>query len=332
MLVVVVERRTHGVGRHDPHAGLRSFRNMPTPASVPPVPMAQVKASTVPAGLLPDLGAGGAVVARAVGDIVELVGPDGTVGLGAGQLLGQAAGYLHIVVGVAVGHGRDRAQLGADQTEHVHLLGTLRLGDDDDGAVAAGVADQGKADAGIAGRALDDHPAGAKLAPLLGIGDDGQRRPVLDAAAGIEELALAQDLAAGHLRHALEAHQRRVADEGREIVPDCRGGHGQSLEFRRPGVRARGGGDKRGGCGRAGGSVALPGERRPRRARGADRHPRCPYPPRPGTRVEDEARGAVQLHGPLDARQARGGHPGRAGAEPAHGSAALRGRHASHPC
>ena len=180
-------------------SGLRSFRYMPNSGQRAAGADGAGEGIEPAVGLRPDLRAGGAVVAHPVGDIVELVGPDRPVGLGPRQLLGQPAGLLHVVVRVLVGHGRHRAQIGAHQPQHVHLLLALRLGDHDHGAVAARVADQRQADAGIAGRALDDHAAGPQQALLLGVGDDRQRRAVLDAAAGIQELALAQDLAAGRL-------------------------------------------------------------------------------------------------------------------------------------
>ena len=46
-------------------------------------------------------------------------------------------------------------------------------------------------------------PPGRSRPRRLGVGDDRQRGPVLDAAAGVQELALAEDLAAGQLRDAL---------------------------------------------------------------------------------------------------------------------------------
>ena len=159
-------------------------------------------------------------MAAAVGHVVELVGPDGAVGLALGDLGSQPAGIFHVIVRVPVRHGRDQAQVGADQPEHVLLLVALRLRHDDDGAIAAGIGHQGQADAGIAGGALDDDAAGAEQAAGFGVLDDRQRRAVLDAAAGIEELALAQDLAAGQLGCLVQADQRRVADQVDEAGAD----------------------------------------------------------------------------------------------------------------
>ena len=163
-------------------------------------------------GLVPDLGAGGAVVAVAVGGVVELVGPDRAVRLLGGEFLGERAGVAHVVAGIGVGHGRHQPEVGAAQPQHVLLFLALRLGHHDHRAVAARIGDQGDADAGIAGGALDDHAAGLELAALLGVLDDGERRAILHRAAGIEELRLAVDVAARRLRGGDQLDQRRVAD------------------------------------------------------------------------------------------------------------------------
>src|SRR4029453_3571297 len=65
--------------------------------------------------LLPYLRTGGAVVPRAVRDIVELVGPDHAIWVARLQLLGEAAGHLHVVVGILVGNGRHLLQLRAGE-------------------------------------------------------------------------------------------------------------------------------------------------------------------------------------------------------------------------
>ena len=157
-------------------------------------------------------------MAAAVGEIVELVGPDRAVRLRGGDLLGEAAGIAHVIVRVGVGHGRDEPQIGAAQQQHVLLFLALRLGHDDDGAVAARIADQREADAGIAGGALDDDAAGLQQAALLGVLDDVERGAILDRAAGVEELGLAEDRAAGRLGGAPQLDQRRVADRADKTV------------------------------------------------------------------------------------------------------------------
>ena len=91
-----------------------------------------------------------------VGGVVPLVGVDHAFGLFGGQFLGQAGGLVDVVVGVAVGHGRNLDQLGAAEPQHVLLFLGLGLGNDDDRTVAARPGDQGQADPGVAGGCFDD--------------------------------------------------------------------------------------------------------------------------------------------------------------------------------
>src|SRR5262249_41249032 len=95
---------------------------------------------------------------------------------------------------------------------HVLLLLALSLRDDDDGLVAARVADEREANAGVARGALDDGSAGLEDAALLGVEDHIKGRAVLDRAAGVEELGLAEDFAACRLRGVPQANQGRLAD------------------------------------------------------------------------------------------------------------------------
>ena len=81
-------------------------------------------------------------MALAVGDIVELIGPDGAVRRSRGKLLGEAPGIFHVIVGIPVGDCGDLDQLGAGKPEHVLLLVGLRVGDDDDRLQPKRVADE----------------------------------------------------------------------------------------------------------------------------------------------------------------------------------------------
>ena len=180
----------------------------------------------MPIGLRPDLGASGRLMRRAVGQVVELVGPDRA------HLLGQAAAEMHVVAGVGIGLGRNEAQVGADHAEEVDLLPTLGLGHHDHGAIAARIGHQRDADAGIARRALDDRAAGLEQAAGFGIEDDAEPCAVLHRAAGVHELGLAQDLAAGGLAGAAQADQRRVADRALEAIHDAGRGRGDCVHDR----------------------------------------------------------------------------------------------------
>src|SRR5687767_10012113 len=215
-----VHRRTVGIGNGDLDVLVALLQRQRDAAEGAAGADRADEAVDLAVGLVPDLRAGGAVVAHAVGDVVELVGPDHAVGVARLQLLGQAAGDLHVVVRVLVGHGRHFLELGAGEAQHVLLLLRLGVRDHDQGLVAARVPDQRQTDAGVAGGALDDQAALAELAPPLGVLDDEEGRAVLDRAAGVEELRLAQDGAAGQLRSLLELDERGVADRADEAVAD----------------------------------------------------------------------------------------------------------------
>ncbi len=147
----------------------------------------------------------------AVGDIVELVGPDRPVLFLFVEFPGEPVGYLHVIVGIGIGNRWDLDQFGAAQPHHVLLFVALGFRDDDDRAIAPRIAHQGKPDPGISGGTLDHHAAGLERAAPFRIQDNRKRRPVLDGAAGIEKLRLAEDLATGLLGGLLEPDQRRIA-------------------------------------------------------------------------------------------------------------------------
>ncbi|MCY1241777.1 hypothetical protein D9M72_546980 [compost metagenome] len=160
----------------------------------------------------PDLRRRGFHMRVTVGDVVELVGPDGAVRLGLRQLLGEPAGDLHVVVGVLVGNGRHFDELGAKQPQGVLLFLALGFRNDDDGAIAKCLADQRQPDAGVAGRAFDDDPARAQLSAPFRLPDDPECGAVFHRLPRIEELGLAEDVAARGLRHGLQPNQGCVAD------------------------------------------------------------------------------------------------------------------------
>lgn len=135
----------------------------------------------------------------AVGDVVELVCPDRPVRLGLRQLLCQPPGHLHVVVRVLVGNGGHFDEFGAEQLQRVLLFLALRFRDDDDGAITERLGDQRQPDAGIAGRALDDDAARTKQSLPLCVADDVERGAILDRLAGVQELRLAENGAAGRL-------------------------------------------------------------------------------------------------------------------------------------
>src|SRR5205807_9307209 len=92
------------------------------------------------------------------------------------------------------------------------------LGHANDGAVTAGIADQRETNPGIAGGALDDDAARAQQPALFGVFDDVEGGAVLDRAAGVEELGLAEDRAPRLLGGPPQLYQRRLSDRADKAV------------------------------------------------------------------------------------------------------------------
>src|SRR5690606_25713117 len=122
-------------------------------------------------------------------------------------------------VRVPVWHRRHLDELGAHHPQRVLLLLRLGFGDHDHGAEAERVADHRQPDPGIAGGSLDDDAAGPETAVLECVPDDVPGRAILDRLAGIHELALAEDGAAGFLRRTLQPDERGVADRLYHCLP-----------------------------------------------------------------------------------------------------------------
>src|SRR5262249_21690314 len=121
--------------------------------------------------LVPDLGTGRDVMRLAVIQIVPLIGEYHAVLFGFLQLFGETSTDVLIVVGIGKWSGGNFNKLGAAEPQHVFLFLALRLGDDDDRAIAACIGNQCEADTGVAGGRLDDEPAGTQFATLLGLQD-----------------------------------------------------------------------------------------------------------------------------------------------------------------
>ena len=93
-----------------------------------------------------------------IGSVVELVGPDGARLFFARHLFGETAREFHVIVRIFVRHGGNFDHFRREQAQRVLLFLALRVGNDDDGAEAHRVGDDGKTDAGVAGGSFHDHP------------------------------------------------------------------------------------------------------------------------------------------------------------------------------
>ena len=82
--------------------------------------------------------------------------------------------------------------LGAKSAHELHALGGGALGHDQLDLVAARRRDHGERDAGVAAGRLDEPHAGLEQPALLGPEDHAQCGTILDAAAGIVALELAE--------------------------------------------------------------------------------------------------------------------------------------------
>src|SRR5580700_2321727 len=210
--VVAVERGAHRIGKRDAHGIAARFERHRDAGERAAGADGADKAIDLAVGLPPDFRSRGFGMAPAIGDVVELIGPDRAVLFGLGQLRGEPAGDFDVIVGIGIGHGRHFDQFGTAQPQRVLLLLALGLRDHDHAAETHGIANQRQPDAGIAGGAFDDDAARPQLTLLHRVLDDEQRGAVLDRLARIHEFGLAQNGTAGRRRYALEPDQRGVAD------------------------------------------------------------------------------------------------------------------------
>ena len=78
-----------------------------------------------------------------------------------------------------------------------------------------------EADARVAGGALHDGAAWLQRAASFRVLNDVEGRTVLDGASGIQELSLAQNLAARIAAQTVEADQRCIAHCASEAIANC---------------------------------------------------------------------------------------------------------------
>ncbi len=154
----------------------------------------------------PDLGSRGLVVGLQVGGIRELARDDGAGCLGS-EGIGAGDGTLHAL---RAGREHDLRSVGCGEFAALDRHG---VGHDEDHAVAALGGDHGKAYAGISARGLDDGTTGGKTAGTLGVVYDGERDAVLNRAAGVGRLVLAEDAGTSARSKHREVDERGVSDK-----------------------------------------------------------------------------------------------------------------------
>ena len=169
--------------------------------------------------LLQDLRTGAGDVRGRVVGVAELVDE-----VGAGRLAGDPLGHVLVVLGVALGHvGAGQHHLGAHRLEVEDLLPAHLVRHHQDQPVALLLRDQGQAQAGVAGGALDQDVARADAPVLLGALDHRQADAVLDRAAGVGALELQEQLARSRVE-ASRANHRGVSDQFEDTLVNRHGG------------------------------------------------------------------------------------------------------------
>src|ERR1700751_4613421 len=122
---------------------------------------------------------------QAIVEIIPLVGVEDTIRLARTQFVGQSARDVLIIVGIAVRYPRHLDEFWAGGPQHVFLFLALRIGNDDESAIAARVGDERQPDSGIAGGALDDEAARSDIAAFFSLHNHLARRSVFHRLAGI---------------------------------------------------------------------------------------------------------------------------------------------------
>jgi hypothetical protein len=165
----------------------------------------------------PDLGARALVVGPRVGLVGVLVEEHPLR-----VLVGQRLRPAHRPVGPLLARAED--DLGAPHLEGQAALDRHVLRHDDLDRVAAGAGDHGQGDAGVAGRRLDDRPAGGQRAVGLGLLDHRPGDAVLDRPGRVLALQLGEDADLGVGAQPADVDHRRVADEVEDGGVDGHGG------------------------------------------------------------------------------------------------------------
>ena len=210
---IAVERGAIRIDKADGHVGVQFLQ--PQTDARHRAPGTSRADETVHAAVhrLVNLWRGGFDVGEPVGDIVELVGPDGPR-----HVVRQPARSVHIMAGIRIAGGRHQHQFRPQRPQCVLLFLALRFRHHDDRAIPERAADDRQADAGVAGRPLHDGAARPQRAGSFRIPDDPQRGPILDRPAGIHEFAFPVDVAPRALGWPLQPDEGRLADKAGDVV------------------------------------------------------------------------------------------------------------------
>ncbi len=132
-------------------------------------------------------------------------------------LVGDALAEILVILRVTLADiGARQHDLRAHRAQVEDLLLAHLVGQDEDELVALLRRHQRQADAGVAGRRLDERVAGLDVAALLGLLDHRDADAVLDRAAGIREFEL-EEQAAGAGVELRDFEHRRAADHVEDV-------------------------------------------------------------------------------------------------------------------
>ena len=151
----------------------------------------------------------------AIGAVVKLIGPDRSR-----NLLCDAAGELHVVIGIAIRNGRHRSHLSAEAAQQLDFFGRLGLRDDDHAAVTPRIAEMGQTDPRITSGALDHGATGFELTAGFRALQDPKGGAVFDRTARVHEFRFAENLAAAELTEVLQADQWGMAHRSDKTAGD----------------------------------------------------------------------------------------------------------------
>ncbi len=218
-LVVLLEDRAIGVHPPDLDVRILFFQVFRRSTDGSSRPYTRAKMGDHPAGLLPNLRAGGLVVRLAVRQVVVLVAPHAVR-----DLLVEALRHAIVTVGVVGCH-----RCGANvhfrpyRTQDVNFLLRLLVAHGANQLVPLDRTGQGETHPRVAAGALDDGASGLELAIALRRLDHAQGHAVLDAVAWVEVFHLCQDRTWKISSDLVQADHGRISDGAEDVFVNDHG-------------------------------------------------------------------------------------------------------------